>query len=119
VLADLTCRRSLDHKIKEWPKRVLGQPIDLGTGAGKAFMELKGLRNSLMHFTSTHSTLDLFGQAVEGLSDTSALDELTDADAERALVTAEDFVGAVLLARSGSPQAIPRGLHLWTGKVPL
>jgi hypothetical protein len=107
---------SLDKKIKTWPERILGRPIDLNTGAGKAFMDLKDLRNGLMHFRSTHSTLDLPDFSIEGLPDTSTFDELTSAHAESALATAEQFLTEVFLEKGLSMQEVSQTLHLWTGR---
>jgi len=54
-LEDLRRRISLDQKIRKWPKRILGHELPLDAAPGKHFMELKDLRNLLIHFTSTHT----------------------------------------------------------------
>jgi hypothetical protein len=41
---------SLDGKLKQWPKRYLGQALDHSAGPGAAFMALKSIRNSIIHF---------------------------------------------------------------------
>ena len=48
---------SLDKKLKNWPKRYLGNELDLSSGPGAEFMKIKDLRNSIIHFSSTHTTL--------------------------------------------------------------
>lgn len=53
LLADLQARKGLEHKLKKWPPRYLSHTLNLATGPGRAFWELKELRNSLVHFTSS------------------------------------------------------------------
>jgi len=52
IKSDLKRKVSLDTKLKEWPKDVFGKKINFGSGAGQKFMELKNLRNGLVHFSS-------------------------------------------------------------------
>jgi len=54
ILKDISKRKSLDYKIKNWPKKVLGNSLDMQKSEILSFLELKDHRNKLMHFTSTH-----------------------------------------------------------------
>lgn len=60
VLNDLSFNpypKSLDEKLKHWPKDILGQTLDLGSHIPKEFFELKKRRNRLMHFSSSHESV--------------------------------------------------------------
>lgn len=110
---------SLEQKLRQWPKEILGNSIDLESGPGKAFLELKDLRNRLMHFKSSHDTIEIPGGSIQGLPNTTVFDELTAADSDNALETAEALIGAVMHARGIKPEHAPRNLQFWTGKVPI
>jgi len=119
VLDDLKKRKSLDHKLKKWPRDILGQKLNLKAPTPKAFMALKERRNELMHFTSSHETLTLPGVEIQGMADTSALDNLTLSDAVSALEVAEDMVCELLRIRGIPEEQLPHALHMWTGRVPV
>ena len=118
VLNDLSNRKSLDHKIRNWPKDILGKDINWTCGIGKEFMDLKTLRNALMHFTSSHSKLEINGIKIHGLSDTSIFDALSTKNAITALTIAEGVIAEILRIRGYPEGEVKHGLHLWTGKVP-
>ena len=118
VLKDLSCRKGLDNKIRKWPEDILGRSIDWTCGIGKEFMDLKDLRNSLMHFTSSHSKLEINGIHIHGLSDTSIFDALSAEKAVTALAVAEGVIAEILRIRGYPEEEVKHGLHLWTGKVP-
>jgi len=118
VLSDLTKWKSLDYKLRKWPKVIFGKALDPTSPTVSAFFKLKDRRNALMHFTSSHETMQLTGISIQGLANTSALDALTQTDAASALKVAEDMI-AELLRVSGIPECkIFQALHLWTGRVP-
>jgi HEPN domain-containing protein len=117
VLEDLAKRCTLDHKVRTWPAEVFGQKIDFACGIGKDFLVLKDKRNALMHFTSSHSTIEFGGVAVQGLADTSVFDQLSSRDAEHALATAEGMVELILRISGATAKELPWGMQLWTGKV--
>ena len=117
ILKDLDKRLSLDQKIKQWPVKILGRGIDFGSGVGRDFIVLKKKRNALMHFTSSHSTLQQDGITIHGLSDTSVYDQLSPRDAEFALSTAEGVVETILRLRGATAEQLPWFIQLWTGKV--
>jgi hypothetical protein len=119
VLADLKKRKSLDYKLKNWPKEILGKSLDFEASAPKAFLALKEHRNKLMHFTSSHQTVILPGTEIQGLSDTSAFDSLSLADAVNALEIAESMVCALLRLRGVPEDRLPHAIHLWTGRIPI
>ena len=109
----------LDRKIKDWPKLVFDQKLPLDKGAGQRFIELKNLRHKLMHFTSSHETIDIPGATIHGLADTSAYASLSLHDALEALHTAEEFLCEVFTLRGSSPSDLPHELHSWTGRPPI
>ncbi len=112
---DLQKQVSLDKKLKEWPKEVFGKKIDFGTGAGQKFMELKNIRNGLVHFSSTWETIEVPGITIHGLADTSVFESLGENTAIQALETAEDFLVEVFRLRGIKDIDIPSVLHSWTG----
>ena len=119
VLDDLDKRRSLDRKLRTWPAEVLGKGLDFTAPTPKAFLALKERRNALMHFTSSHETLNLPGVVIQGLADTSVVDTLTLADAAHALEAAEGMVRELCRLRGTPEHQLPHALHLWTGRVPI
>lgn len=119
IISDLENPRfGLDNKIKEWPKQVFGKKLNLGAGAGQRFTELKNLRNQLMHFTSSHQTVEVTGVTIHGLADLSAYQSLSAKTALDALFTSEDFLCEVFSLRGISSSNLSHELHSWTGKVP-
>lgn len=115
---DLQKQMSLDRKLKEWPKEVFGKKIDFGAGAGQKFMELKNIRNGLVHFSSTWETVEVPGITIHGLADTSAFESLGEHSAIQALETAEEFLAEVFRLRGIKEADIPGALHSWTGQPP-
>jgi hypothetical protein len=73
VLTDLNQRRSLDKKIRDWPRDILGRGLNFDEPAPKSFLAVKNLRNSLMHFTSSHESLELAEVQIQGLANTSGI----------------------------------------------
>ncbi|MCK4394730.1 hypothetical protein KAX17_17655 [Candidatus Bipolaricaulota bacterium] len=118
VLKDLRERKSLDYKVKNWPKSILGQGLDFQSKVPKAFLGLKDRRNDLMHFTSSHDTLTLPGLTLHGAVDTSAFDTLTADDASEALEIAEGMICELFRLRGVPEEDLDHVLHLWTGKPP-
>jgi hypothetical protein len=119
IIRDLERRASLDHKLRRWPEAVFGRPLDLDDPIVRLFFALKEKRNRLMHFTSTHETFAGDGFQIEGLADTSVLDDLAPTDAVMALQIAEDMMRVLLRYRGVSEAALPAALHMWTGQPPL
>jgi hypothetical protein len=109
----------LDRKIKEWPQLVFGRKLNLDKGAGQRFVALKNLRHTLMHFASSHETIDIPGVAIHGMADTSAYESLSAESAIEALHTAEAFLCEVFTLRGISSENLPHALHSWTGRPPI
>lgn len=110
---------SLDRKLKHWPKRYLGKELDLTTGVGAEFMRIKALRNSIVHFNSSHTTFDHENVVVRGLADTTDYDELSFEKARSALFAAEGVIGEVFLLAGVAPENVPHMLHGWAGRPPV
>lgn len=115
---DLNSRASIQRKLEQWPSRYLSAPLDLRTGAGSEFIRLKSLRNSIVHFTSSHESIELAGITIHGLVDTSDYDSLASDHAIWALQTAEDLVAEIFRLAGVAEKEIPHALHAWAGKPP-
>lgn len=118
LLKDLQSRAPVQRKLEQWPLRYLSTPLDLKSGAGGEFVRLKSLRNSIVHFTSSHESVDLGGVSIHGLADTSAYDSLSSEHATWALQTAENLVAEVFRLAGVTEKEIPHALHAWAGKPP-
>lgn len=118
-LKELSARISLDRKIKQWPPRYLSGALDFTSGAGSEFIKLKELRNSIIHFTSSHESVELGDVAMHGLADTTEYDSLTATNASWALQTAEGIVAEVFLLAGLTAKEVPNALHAWAGRVPV
>jgi hypothetical protein len=108
---------SLDRKLKHWPKRYLGKELDLTLGAGAEFMRIKSLRNSIVHFTSSHTTFEHERFVIRGLADTTDYDELSFEKARSALFAAQDLIGEVFMLAGVAPENVRHMLHGWTGRL--
>ena len=110
---------SLDKKLKHWPTRYLGRELDLKHGPGAEFMRVKSLRNSIVHFSSSHTTFEYENVVVRGLADTTDYEELSFEKARSALFAAEDLIGEVFALAGVAPENVRHMLHLWAGRVPI
>jgi hypothetical protein len=119
VMNDLYHHKSLDYKLKHWPKAILGKGLNFNEPVPKAFLDLKNRRNVLMHFTSTHESLKLLGIEVHGLADTATFDTLQVSDAAEALDLAEGMLCELFRLKGATEQHLKHALHAWTGKVPI
>lgn len=120
VLADLARREvSLQKKIDTWPALVFGRELPRDSAAWQRFDELKSLRNTLMHFKSTHETIFVPGVEIHGAADTTAYDSLSARTAREALDTAEAFLREVFALRGVRPEELLHQMHGWTGRPPI
>jgi hypothetical protein len=114
---DLSDRKSLESKLKNWPKRYLGSELDMTSGAGAKFSEVKRKRNAIVHFTSTHEVADLGPFRLHGMANTTEYDSLTVEDASHALEAAVEL-SAEIFRLAGIPKSDLEGaMHAWTGTV--
>lgn len=113
---DLNSRASIQRKLEQWPFRYLSTPLDLKAGAGGEFIRLKSLRNSIVHFTSSHKSIELAGVTIHGLADTSNYDSLAADQAIWALQTAENLVAEIFRLAGIAEKEIPHALQAWAGK---
>jgi hypothetical protein len=120
VLRDLESQASLDRKIRAWPTHVFGVGIELGNGIGQRFIELKERRNGLVHFASTHETIQLPKSiSIHGLADISFYNSLDALFAAHALRTAEQFICEVFRLQGVKEEQLRHSLHAWTGRPPV
>lgn len=115
---DLARRISLEQKLMTWPTRHLEANLDLRHGAGKAFVELKRVRNSIVHFESSHDTVHTGTVILHGLADTSDYDGLTAASANEALTIAENLVTEIFRLAGFDDATIDHAAAVWIGKLP-
>lgn len=118
LLDDLKRHCSLDRKLRSWPLVVFGHELDFRSDVGQKFMRLKELRNSLVHFSSSHESIELPGLAIHGLADTTAFESLDENIAIEALNTAECLICEIFKLRGTEDKDLQHGLHAWTGKLP-
>ena len=118
IMNDLKKQISFDRKLKEWPQAVFNKGLNYGAGAGQQFIELKNIRNGLVHFSSTHETFQASGYSIHGLADTSIYNALNEHSAYRALEIAENFIGEIFKLTGVKDEEIPGALHRWTGRPP-
>jgi len=120
LVKDLNERISLEKKLRTWPKRILGKGIDFDSEHVKAFLELKELRNSLVHFTSTHTSIELPGPIfIKGLADTSSYSSLTAEVAIRCPEVVRGFAYEVFRVRGIDVGKREHSFHSWFGEPPL
>jgi len=115
ILHGLETRLPLAEKLRTWPELVFGQALDWGSGSPQRFTELRRLRNSLMHFTSSHETFSHQEIEIRGLADTAAFDGLSPSAVRQALITARGMVREILILRGLEGDHLTDALHLWTG----
>jgi len=118
ILSDLQNKVNLDIKIKNWPHLVFNEKIDFGSGVGQKFTTVKNMRNKLIHFSSSHETIEVPGVIINGMADTSAYDSLKTMKPIEILEIAENFICEIFRLRGIEKDNICHMLHSWTGKVP-
>jgi len=119
ILGDLKRRRSVRYKAREWPARLFGRPLDFSRGAARDFSNLLERRNELMHFTSSHTTVEIPGVTMSGMVDLTLYESLTPKDAFDAIDTIDELVVEFFATQGYSPEQCVRGRHLWFGRVAL
>ena len=107
--------KSLERKLQDWPKQYLGKELDLQSGPGRAFTDLKDLRNSIVHFTSTHESITYDNVSIHGLADFTTYDALNYESAKAAFEATQALVTEIFRLAGASQQDIPHELHAWTG----
>ena len=115
---DIAERVSIEHKLKKWPERYLMKSLNLDVGPGKKFSEIKQLRNSIIHFTSSHESLELTEDVmIHGLADTTNYDNLNASNATYALKTAEELILEIFNLANLDSKQVSSGIHAWTGNM--
>jgi hypothetical protein len=117
-LKTINDRMSLEYKLKYWPKTILGRELILNSGIGKDFVDLKNLRNSLMHFVSSHETVRVPNIEIQGLANIDHFENLCIEDAHKALVVAEGFFCEIFRLHGIKEADFNYMLRLWSAKAP-
>ena len=107
---------SLDQKLMHWPMRFLGKELSLTNGSGAEFIRVKTLRNSIVHFSSSHTDFRHENVVIRGMADTTAYDELSFEQAQLALSAAEGVIREVFVLAGVPPDKVRDMLHQWTGR---
>ncbi len=110
---------SLDKKLRRWPKRYFGRELDLSNGPGAEFMKIKDLRNSIVHFNSTYTTLNYEDIKIKGVADTIDYDNLSYKKARNALLAAEGLIAELFILAGVERENLNHLLHSWTGHLPV
>lgn len=119
LLKDVEDRISLERKLKEWPKMVFGKRLDFHAPNVKMFVNLKNQRNALMHFVSSHESIELPGPVnIRGMADMSALKALSLSLAVDYPNVIRNFSYEIFLARGISGRKLPHAFHQWFGEPP-
>ena len=118
-LKDIERRISLERKIKEWPKRILGHRLNYSNESISDFIQLKNHRNELMHFVSSHESIDLPGPIkINGLADMTPFEKLTLTEAVEYLQIIREFSYEIFRARGIDEDNLQHSFHLWFGEPP-
>lgn len=111
--------KELHYKIEKWPEMFFGKAIVFASGIGKDFIELKKLRNKLVHFNPKYERVSFSHIEINGLADTTIFDDLETKHAIHAVNVAEGILEEIFRLRGIKEDKIPHAMHLWTGKVPI
>jgi hypothetical protein len=114
LVRDLKAKTSLERRLATWPKKYLGIKLDLRQGPGGDLVRLKNLRNSIVHFQTTHETVRFPQLIMHGLADTTEYDALNSTSAEAALTIAEQFVAEIFRLAKFDAATSTNALAAWT-----
>lgn len=119
LLKDIEKRISLVAKLRQWPKKIFGKRLNFDNANVKRFIEMKIHRNALMHFVSSHESIELQGPVfIHGLADMSALGMLTLSVAKKYPSIIRNFSYEIFLARGIEEEHLPHAFHSWFGEPP-
>jgi hypothetical protein len=119
LLQALKQRASFERKLLQWPRQILGKDLPQTSPALIEFAEMKQLRNDLVHFTSTHSTVHVAPNLImHGMVDISRYSDLSVAKIERIPLIVLGFAKELMLLRGATPDSIGVLVHSWFGVPP-
>jgi hypothetical protein len=119
IIRDLAKRVSLDEKIRRWPKLIFGKPLEPANNDIRAFFDLKDIRNSLMHFVSSHETVELPGPIIlRGMADVTAYESLSPRYCRECPAVIRAFAYQVFILRGLETELLPHAFHSWFGEPP-
>ena len=117
VLQCFATRKTLEFKLKNWPKKILGANIN-DTDVGKRFSKLKTKRNELMHFIIPDDPVKVKGVTLRNFSEITFYNDLSESDADDAVKTVEDFIQKILESSGLSNPRLTGRMLFWTGRPP-
>lgn len=117
LLADLAKTSfGLGAKMEQWPKLCFSKALDKEDPRHVAFSDLKGLRNGLMHFKTSHSTVSpVPGIVFQGLADLSLIKRLDAGTPATAMSAVVGFVQLLLEAQGLPPEKVELATLHWIG----
>lgn len=116
LLRELKAKPSLERRLATWPRRYLGEKLNLRQGPGGNFVRLKNIRNSIVHFQTTYETVRVPQLIIHGLADTTEYDALNSSSAESALAIVEEFVAEIFRLAKFDAATSENALAAWIGK---
>lgn len=119
LLDDLKNRIPLKKKMRNWPKRIFRKKLNFGSQPVQRFEDLRKHRNSLMHFQSTHESLQTPGPVtIAGLPNITAYKTLTLEKAQEYPETVRHFTYEIFKAQGASKDQLPHAFDAWFGSPP-
>jgi len=119
VLSDLDRRVPLALKVRNWIPLFFGRELDESEGLWFEFRRLRELRNSLMHFRSSHQTFSYGNVVIEGLADTTPYSSLSPESATWAHGVAEGVLEEIFRLRGLTEEQVHASMHQWAARVPV
>ena len=115
IKTDLQQRKSILHKIKEWPQLCHGVYLDESSVTFKEFDKIRKLRNQIMHFQSSYEDLTYDSVIMNSLTDISFIETLDWNMPKKVMYAVTDFVG-LILQNSGLDQVeTAKASRYWIG----
>ena len=98
---------------------IFGDDIDFGKGGIGDFVQLKESRNSLVHFVSSHDSIELPGPVIiHGLADTSFYSSLSVSLASKCPDIVRGVAYEIFRLRGIDKDKRPHSFHAWFGEPP-
>ena len=107
----------LDKKVNQWPMLLFNKNVDFGSGVGQKFMNLKNLRNKLLHFQSDHNELDIQNIKISKLLDITIYEELAQYDVDSCQSIVLDLASEIFRLVGIQKDKIPHFIHSWFGDL--
>jgi hypothetical protein len=118
VIRDLEARKGLGYKLHSWPKLLFGEQLSENSAQWSRFANVQAQRNLLVHFSSSHTSLQFPGITLNGMADTSVFDDLSFQDAVESVEATIGIISDIFVLQGIPEDALPGQLHSWLGRPP-